>query len=81
MNIGKISIRPTDHYLAYHSDVDWDLVVRTVLSPNKVHLNKRHGKNRLTYIKISKDYVVEIHAEKDQIEEIIWIINAFKVKR
>ena len=81
MNIGKISIRPTEHYLKYHSDVEWDLVILTILSPNKTKQNKRHGKNRFTYIKIFKNYIVELHVEKDNVENQIWIINAFKVKR
>lgn len=81
MTIGKISIKPTEHYWQYHSDVDWEQVIRTILSPTKVHPNKRHGKNRWTYIKAYKDYIIEIHAEKDQIDEIIWVINAFKVMR
>lgn len=81
MGIGKISIRPTQHYLLYHADVDWELVITTILSPNKTHPNARHGKNRWTYIKLFKNYVVEIHAEKDPVDEIIWVINAFKVQR
>lgn len=81
MTIGKISIKPTEHYWQYYSDVDWEQVIRTILSPTKVHPNKRHGKNRWTYIKAYKDYIIEIHAEKDQIDEIIWVINAFKVMR
>ncbi len=81
MTIGKISIRPTEHYQRYHSDVDWDLVVRTVLSPTKVHPNKRHGKNRWTYLKAFSEYVVELHVERDMVEDIIWVINAFKVQR
>ena len=81
MGIGKISIKPTTHYLAYHNDVSWDLVIQAVLSPTKIHPNKRHGKNRLTYIKSFKEFVIEIHAEQDQQEEIIWVINAFKMQR
>lgn len=81
MEIGKIRIRPTNHYLTEHSDVSWDLVITTILSPHKVHPNKQHGKRRLTYIKKFKTYIIEVHAEKDPIEPIIWVINAFKVKR
>lgn len=81
MSIGKISIRPTQHYFMYHADVDWELVITTILSPTKTHPNIRHGKNRWTYIKAFKNYVVEIHAEKDPVDEIIWVINAFKVQR
>lgn len=81
MTIGKISIKPTKHYLLHHSDVEWDLVITTILSPTKTRLNKRYGKNRFTYIKKFKKFVIEIHVEKDPIEDIIWIINAFKVRR
>ncbi|MBI2499794.1 hypothetical protein HYV88_06120 [Candidatus Woesearchaeota archaeon] len=82
MIIGKISIKPTEHYLKYHSaEVRWDLVVKTILSPTKCRLNKRRGKNRFTYIKRFKKYVIELHVEKDPIEEIVWVINAFKIWR
>jgi len=81
VEIGKISIKRTPHYVADHSDVPWDLVITTILSPHKVHPNKQHGKRRWTYIKRFKTYVIEIHAEKDPVEPIIWVINAFKVKR
>ncbi len=81
MTIGKISIRPTRHYVTEHSDVDWETVVRTVLSPTKVHPNKRHGKNRWTYIKAFNESIVEVHVERDNVEEIIWVINAFKAER
>ena len=81
MTIGKISIRPTNHYLIHHSDVEWDLVIATILSPNKTRQNKRHGKNRFTYIKKFKKYIIELHVERDPIEDIIWVINAFKVMR
>jgi len=81
LTIGKISIRPTKHYKIYHSDVEWDLVVSTILSPTKTKPNKRHGKNRYTYIKRFKNYVIELHVERDNVEDIIWVINAFKIKR
>lgn len=81
MTIGKISIRPTKHFHLYHSDVEWDLVIGTILSPTKTRQNKRHGKNRFTYIKRFKKYVIEVHIERDFIEDIIWVINAFKVWR
>lgn len=81
MVIGKISIRPTKHYLLEHSDVEWDLVVTTVLSPTKTHLNKRLGKDRFTYIKRFKKFIVEIHTKNDEINNKIWVINAFKVRR
>lgn len=81
MNIGKTSIRPTFHYLTFHSDVEWDLVVKTVLSPTKTHENKRYGKNRVTYIKASEKQIIEIHAERDEINQIIWVINAFRMER
>ena len=79
--IGKVSIRPTRHYLLDHSDVDWDLVVMTVLSPTKTHSNKRLGKDRFTYVKRFKQYIVEVHTKNDFINDKIWVINAFKVAR
>jgi|TARA_Y100000294_G_C8517677_1_gene321563 hypothetical protein len=81
MTIGKISIRPTKHYLLEHSDVEWDLVVTTILSPTKTHPNKRLGKDRFTYIKKFKNYIIEVHTKNDYIEDKIWVINAFKVRR
>ena len=81
MKIGKINIRPTEHYFLYHSDVSWDLVIKTILSPTKSRLNKRRGKDRFTYIKYFKDHVIEIHVKKDEINNIIWVINAFKMER
>lgn len=81
MGIGKISIRPTKHYLLNHSDVSWDLVIGAILSPTKSRLNKRKGKDRFTYIKYSKDQVIEVHVKKDNVENIIWVINAFKMRR
>jgi len=81
MSIGKISIRPTKHYQIHHSDVEWDLVIAAILSPTKTRQNKRHGKNRFTYIRRYKEFTIEIHAERDPIEEIIWVINAFKMRR
>ena len=81
MIIGKLSIRPTKHYLLYHTDISWDLVIKTILSPTKSRLNKRKGKDRFTYIKYFKDYIVEVHIKKDQIEGIVWVINAFRIRR
>ena len=81
MIIGKISIRPTKHYQLYHSDVDWDLVVMTILSPTKTHPNKRLGKDRFTYIKRFKKFVVEVHTKNDEVSEKVWVINAFKNMR
>ncbi|MBN1157520.1 hypothetical protein JXA85_07915 [Candidatus Woesearchaeota archaeon] len=81
MTIGKISIKPTKHYELHHSDVEWDLVIVTVLSPDKVKPSKRHGKNRFTYIKIFKEFIIELHTERDSVEDIVWVINAFKVER
>ena len=78
---GKTSIRPTRHYLMFHSNVEWDLVIKTVLSPTKTRPNKRRGKNRYTYIKVFREFVIEIHAKIDQVENVVWIINAFKVER
>ena len=81
MYIGKINIRPTNHYLVYHADVGWDLVVRAILSPTKWRINKRKGKDRMTYIRYSKEYVVEVHVKKDNVNNTIWVINAFKMER
>ncbi len=78
VTIGRISIQPTQHYLAYHGDVEWEVVVATILSPDKVMPSKRHGKNRFTYIKVFKEYASEIHVERDFVEDILWVINAFK---
>ena len=81
MTIGKISIKPTKHYILHHSDVEWDLVIATILSPTKTRPNKREGKNRFTYIKRFKKYVIEVHVERDFVEDTIWVINAFKIRR
>jgi len=53
----------------------------TVLSPSIVHPNKRMGKNRFTYIKKFRKFVVEVHTKNDKIENKVWIINAFKLIR
>ncbi|MDP7116388.1 MAG: hypothetical protein QF632_01980 [Candidatus Woesearchaeota archaeon] len=81
LTIGKISIRPTKHYLQNHADVEWDLVILTILSPSKVQKNKRYGKDRFTYIKYMKKQIIKIHAKTDKLENIIWVINAFKLKK
>ena len=81
MSVSKISIRPTKHYLLKHADVSWDLVINTILSPSKSKLNKRKGKDRFTYIKYFKDFVIEVHVKKDQVENTILVINAFKMGR
>ena len=81
MTIGKISIKPTKHYQLYHLDVEWDLVVTTILSPTKTHLNKRLGKDRFTYIKSFKKFVVEVHTKIDEVNEKVWVINVFKNRR
>ncbi len=81
MVIGKISIKPTKHYLLYHADVSWDLVIKTILSPTKTRMNKRQGKDRFTYIKYFKEFIIELHVKKDPVEDSIWVINAFKMER
>ena len=81
MQVGKINIRPTKHYLLYHADVPWDQVIATILSPSKTHPNERLGKDRYTYIKYHKKSVIEIHVKIDSIENMIWVINAFRIKR
>ena len=72
-------IRPTQHFVKYHSDVDWEFVVRTILSPDKTRAEKIQ--NRFTYVKKFKKHVVEVHAEHSENEMIIWVINAFKMER
>lgn len=79
MIIGKANIRPTKHYWLYHSDVEWDLVVLTVISPTKTRVNEVRGKNRFGCIKKFKKFVIKVHAERDEINNIVWVINAFKM--
>ena len=74
-----IKVRPTEHYLKYHSDVDWELVVRTVLSSDKIR--KEKIKNRYTYIKRFERFAIEIHCEYSVEELTVWVINAFKMDR
>ena len=81
MNFGTFNIIATNHYLQFHADVDWDLVVRTIHSPVKIHPNKRLGKDRYTYIKRFKKFIIEVHVRIDESELNIFIINAFKVMR
>jgi hypothetical protein len=81
MLICKINIRPTKHYFEHHSDVSWDLIIKTILSPDKSRLNIRKGKDRFTYIKYFKKCVVEVHTKNDIAESIIWVINAFEMGR
>lgn len=73
------SIKPTNHYLKYHSDVDWELVIKTILSPDKTRKEAKAG--RYTYVKRFTKFVVEVHCEFDETEMIIWIINAFSMER
>lgn len=75
-----MNIKPTVHYLTFHQDVSWDLVILVILSPTKVFPNKRRGKNRYTYIKYFKKYSVEVHVEID-VNRYVWVINAFKNAR
>lgn len=74
-----IKVWPTGHYIKYHSDVDWELVIRTVLSPNKVR--KERIPNRYTYVKRFRKFVIEIHAEYSEEELAIYVINAFKMMK
>lgn len=74
-----IKVRPTPHYMEFHSDVDWELVIRTALSPDKTRKERIH--NRYTYVKRFRKFVIEIHAEYDEKELTLWIINAFKMMR
>ena len=81
LGIAKINIKPSKHLLENHSDVSWDLAIRAVLSPDKTRLNKRKGKDRFTYVKYFKEFTIEVHTKNDMIESIIWVINAFKMRR
>ncbi|MFH1181326.1 MAG: hypothetical protein V1702_00030 [Candidatus Woesearchaeota archaeon] len=81
MIVGKTNIRPTTHYLIYHSDVEWDIVIATRLTPTKSHPNRRLGKDRFTHTKVFKEFIIEIHTKEDEINDIIWVINAFKMVR
>jgi hypothetical protein len=81
MLVGKSSILPTKHYLLNHSDVKWDLVVLTILSPTKIRPNLRYGKDRFTYIKRFSKFVVELHVKRDDVDCLVWVINAFLVER
>lgn len=74
-----IKVKPTGHYLKYHSDVDWELVVRTVLSPNKTR--QERIENRYTYVKRFEKFAVEVHCEYSVEELTMWVINAFKMER
>lgn len=72
-----VKIRPTKHYLRDHSDVDWDLVVLTILSPTKTKSNKRKGKDRFTYYKEFHNFGIKLHVKQDY-EGNVWVINAFR---
>ncbi len=81
MIVGKTNIRPTKHYLLEHLDVEWDLVVLTILSPTKTHPNRRLGKDRFTYLKKFREFIIEVHTKNDEVNNVLWIINAFKIGR
>ena len=81
VNINKLSVRPTKHLLEHHSEIKWELIIKTILSPDKTRLNKRKGKDRFTYVKYFKEFVIEVHTKNDMIENVIWVINAFKMRR
>tara|TARA_Y100000310_G_scaffold273269_1_gene288653 strand:+ start:1874 stop:2113 length:240 start_codon:yes stop_codon:yes gene_type:complete len=70
-------VEPTLHYALNHANVEWELVLLTVLSPTKIKPNKRYGKDRLTFIRTMKNQIIEVHAKKDPMNTI-WVINAFK---
>jgi hypothetical protein len=74
VNIGKISIRPTTHYLKYHSDVEWVFVIATILSPSKTQPNRMRGRDRFTYNKEYKKFIIETHTKNDAIR----VINTFR---
>lgn len=73
-----IKIRPTGHYLRYHAEVDWELVIRTILSPDKTR--KERIANRYTYIKRFKKFAIEVHVEYSVEELTMRVINAFKME-
>ncbi|MFH0752161.1 MAG: hypothetical protein V1914_01030 [archaeon] len=76
MKVGKTSIKPTKHYLEHHINVEWDKIILTILSPTKILLNKRHGKDRLTFIRKTKNSIIKVHAKREY--DNIWVINAFE---
>jgi len=81
MNIGKTNLIPTQHYIEFHSDVEWNLVFQTMVSPTKIFPNKRRGKNRYTYIKIYKKFIIELHVEYSKNKDEVYIINAFMMPK
>ena len=78
--VARSVIRPTRHYLEHHSDVGWEMVLLTVLSPSRTRPNTRLGEGRYTYIKYFKRSVIEVHVRVDN-EENVWVINAFQHPR
>lgn len=76
----KSKIMPTGHYQEFHCDVEWDLVIETLMCPTKSRPNRRRGDDRFTYIKRFRKFVIEVHVKKDA-DGNIWVINAFKMWR
>jgi len=81
MILGKTNIRPTAHYLFFHRDVEWSIVLTAILSPTKTKKDRRYGKDRPTYIKHFKEYSIKVHARFDMIKSTLWVINAFKTTK
>jgi hypothetical protein len=77
---GRSSVRPTHHFLEHHADVEWELVVLTIVCPTRWYPTPRIGKNRYTFIRIAKKHIIEIHASIDG-DGNAWVINAFKKER
>jgi hypothetical protein len=55
-------------------------VILAVLSPSRWYATPRLGKDRYTFIRFMKKYVIEVHLRIDG-ERNAWIINAFKKER
>jgi len=79
-SFGKRTVRPTRHYIENHSDVDWDAVLLTVLSPTWTHQNPRYGKDRHTFLRTTRNSTIEVHVKIDN-EGNVWVINAFRGER
>ncbi len=71
---------PTKHYEERHSDVEWELVLATLLTPTRWRPNRRRGKGRYTYEKEFDGFAVEVHI-KIEVDGTAWVINAFKNRR
>lgn len=72
-----IRCRPTPHYWKFHSDVGWELVLKTVMSPDKIR--KSRVANRYLYFKKFKKWYVRVDLEYKN--GMAFVINAFKKPR